>query len=109
MLTVLRARAPAAPALARATDTLAAGHNLWLIGPFQFTGEPPEKLPKPPTGPAGWWEVPYELGYARQFEFLAVTRARELVPMSEAAPAGINPYENLPLFRARGWKPEPEK
>jgi tetratricopeptide (TPR) repeat protein len=93
---------PLGTALTRAADTLASGHRLWLVGWFTFNGQLPARLPKPPHGPQGWYEAPYEAVWAQQFAYLVVTRAGKLERIYDGATGFISPYENLPIYLAQG-------
>ena len=100
----MRAKDPLKAAVARAADTLASGHRLWLVGWFVFNGQPPVR-PEPPQGPQGWQEAPYEEAWAQQFAYLVVTRAGKLETFDDGATGSISPYENLPVYLAQGWRP----
>ena len=95
---------PVGAALARAAETLAAGHRLWLLGWFVFNGQPPVQLPKPPHGPQGWNEVPYEDAWAQQFAYLVMTRAGRLETIEDGATGFIRSYKNLPVYLVQGWR-----
>ncbi|MPN28649.1 hypothetical protein SDC9_176092 [bioreactor metagenome] len=93
-----------APVITNCIETLSSGHSLWLIGWFEFNGQEPPVLPKPPKGPGGWNEVPYEDAWAAEVSFLVVNRAAELANVSPAHEKPISPYENLELYHVKGWK-----
>jgi hypothetical protein len=94
---------PMPPVIERCTHVLASGHRLWLVGLFQYNGAKPPDLPKPHNGPQGWAEDVYEAGWAAQISYLVVNHAGELAPVPEQSLQPISPYEDLPLYYARGW------
>ena len=97
---------PIRPILERITSTLQTGHRVWLVAGFWFlkSGEEPGKLPRPPLEERGWNETPYVMLWSRQVVSLIQRRAERISQV--AAPAGtpVNPYENLGLFVAQGWR-----
>jgi hypothetical protein len=95
---------PMPPVLQRCAEVLRSGHKLWMLGWFQFDGKKPPVLPRPPDGPEGWNEVPYEEGWAAQIPYLIVQHAGELAGVPGDPSVMISPFEDLSLHYARGWR-----
>jgi hypothetical protein len=107
---VLRARmteaAPIAPLLERVAQTLRSGHRVWLVGglPFLQPGERVEVLPPAPRGPAGWAAAPYVTSWGMQVAALLQQRAQGLEEVAVPAGRPVNPFEDVALVVARGWR-----
>ncbi len=95
---------PVLEALQKAEATLKAGNRLWLVGGFKYDGRPPVQMAPAPQNPAGWSEVAYERAWASCFSHLAVTSAVEFSEVTGLASSAVNPYENFPVYVARGKK-----
>ena len=99
--------------LAQAARVLASGHTLWIVGalagPAPGESQPPELPPPPlPNQPFGYLEACWR-GYIweRQMVHLLETRPQSVNLLHLGPAAGVNPYEDLPLFMATGWRGEP--
>jgi hypothetical protein len=96
---------PLADIFAPIEETLRNGGRLWLVGNFQFlkAGESFVKLPPAPHSPYGWYLPPYER-YWSQASAAFIQQNAEHVQLARAPDEAVNPYENLPVFVAWGWR-----
>jgi hypothetical protein len=96
---------PLADIFAPIEETLRNGGRLWLVGNFQFlkAGESFVKLPPAPHSPYGWYLPPYER-YWSQATAAFIQQNAEHVQLARAPDEAVNPYENLPVFVAWGWR-----
>src|SRR5882724_6329547 len=101
----LQTKDPIAPVIDRITSTLQSGNRVWLVGNIPFTQEPlPEILPAP-NNPWGWFDVPYSYYWGVQVtQFLSAHCQRSAVVIAPSTNC-VNPFENLPVVVATGWKP----
>jgi hypothetical protein len=100
---------PVGPLLEQARQTLRNGHDLWMVGAFQF---PPPGQPQPLLPPYREdmvLDVPaahYWSSWMFQFSQMIQDHATSLDQVELSTPGGdtINPLENMLLLRFRGWK-----
>jgi hypothetical protein len=96
-----------APLLERATETLRAGHHVWIAGMLAVpaAGQPvPADLPPPPLPHSGWSDRPYALNWLEQMDQSLRNHSREFKLVYETAPGNLNFMENLQLYRVAGWQ-----
>jgi hypothetical protein len=103
----MKSSGPIRPLLARMSETLRSGNSLWLVG--GFPPQPKGPLTEPPPAPdrrSGWNNHAYVSSWGAQSDHLVQTLACrvESVPTSSSEP--VNPYENLMLRTAQGWRRE---
>jgi hypothetical protein len=98
----MQTKDPIAPVIDRITSTLQSGNRVWLIGNMPFTQQPlPEILPAPNNPFAG----PHSFYWGVQVtQFLSAHCQRSAVVIAPS-PDCVNPFENLPVVVATGWKP----
>ena len=101
----MQTKDPIAPVIDRITSTLQSGNRVWLVGNIPFSQEPlPEILPAP-NNPWGWSDRPYSSYWGAQVtQFLSAHCQRSAVAIAPSTNC-VNPFENLPVFVATGWKP----
>lgn len=96
----------------RMAATLRAGHQVWVVSSATSVGA--MKIPKdneePPKGPhlpplinSGWAEWPYCDNWSAQVAWFLKNHSKQFEQVSQTE-KDVNPYENLILFRAIGWK-----
>jgi hypothetical protein len=92
--------------LARMAETLRSGNSLWLVGAFRLRskGLLAETLPPAPDSRSGWNNYVYISNWAAQAEHLVQAGACEVEAIAVFSDARVNPYENLELQVARGWR-----
>jgi len=98
----MQTKDPIAPVIDRITSTLQSGNRVWLVGNIPFTQQPlPEILPAPNNPFAG----PYSFYWGAQVtQFLSAHSQHSAVVVVPSTNC-VNPFENLPVFVATGWKP----
>jgi hypothetical protein len=95
---------PMAPVLREITDTLRGGNSVWIVG--NMAAMPPQRPPPPVLGqPIKWWSrylyywsaqvLTHLLGHALQEQVLEI-------PVD----GPVNCFENLPVSRFFGYKPD---
>lgn len=97
------------PVLEKITATLRAGGQVWVVGCVEVPPQeqpPPASLPAPPLEHWGWSQTPYIFNWADQLQFLLKDHCARFEIVSLPCDDDINPYENLKLARASGWKTE---
>ena len=105
LMAKMQIKDPIAPVMDRITSTLQSGNRVWLVGNMPFTQERlPEILPAP-NNPWGWFDAPYSFYWGVQVtQFLSAHCPQGTVVMAPSTNC-VNPFENLPLAVAAGWRP----
>jgi len=102
------------PVLGAIANTLASGHNVWLVGSIPIArwkdGPPgPTPLPPPPAEmPTRWWEGSYLYWWNQQITTLLLDHAQEGKVETIAAPGPVNHFEDVSVARFTGYKPGTE-
>jgi hypothetical protein len=102
----------ARPVLDRVAATLQSGHRVWIVGWVPVTPpskEPPPDLPPAPHGPEGWFDPPYTQSWGAQLYYLLASGAQTVARVPLATKDRINPFENMGLSVASGWRAPGEK
>jgi hypothetical protein len=96
---------PLADIFAPIEETLRNGGRVWLVGNFQFLKEGTAfvKLPPAPHSPYGWYLPPYERYWSQATAAFVQHNAQQL-HLARPPDTAVNPYENLPIFVAWGWR-----
>lgn len=98
---------PLQPAFDRASRVLESGGRVWLVGAVSFPekGQLPPELPPAPNGPGGWYSGYYLYAWNMQLGHFINTHvtAGEVVDLK--IKEQISPYENMPLYVFKGWRP----
>jgi hypothetical protein len=97
------------PVLHAIADTLASGHNVWLVGSIpiaRWKDLPPGPTPLPPPPsemPTGWWFGSYLDWWNQQVTTLLLDHAQ--LGKSEAfdAPLPVNHFEDVSVLRFTGY------
>lgn len=97
---------PIEPVLTQAEDVLRKGGTVWLVGYFIFLNppQPPPSLPRPGEGPEGWRGEPYMQAYGMQTTYFLQKNAARGRPVETPVEQKVNPFENLPVSVATGWR-----
>jgi hypothetical protein len=98
---------PDRPVLDRVSETLKAGHRVWIVGwvPVIRVGkEPPPDLPPAPNSPSGWLEGPYDQRWGSQLYYLIALHGRtaKVIPIDPKDP--VDYFENMLLGVVSGWR-----
>lgn len=101
-----RGAAGVADELARIESVLRAGGAVWLVG--EPMSPPPGRaapsLPPAPAGPQGWRAGPYLDMWELQLGALLRAHAGAVEPVALPDAGPVNAWENVPLYRANGWR-----
>ncbi len=100
-------RAIMAPVIASLDRALRGGHRVWLVGPLPVprAGAAAPVLAPAPDPRAGWSSVLYQHVWATQAgAFLQAHARRIAVEEAAASDAPTNPFENVILVAADGWR-----
>ena len=92
-----------ADVLQLATNTLRAGHNVWLVGGATFSPRQPlGPLPPAPQSRFGWDNLAYRTSWSEQLADVIQRNALDAkrVPVNDGYV--VNPIENVPLIVATG-------
>ena len=98
---------PIRPVIEKANAALRSGHKVFIVGWFGF---PPPNHTFAPLSPAplpdGSWPSDYyanewSLRFARSLQ----THATEITPSPVQSPTRVNPFEDVSLIVASGWRP----
>jgi hypothetical protein len=101
---------PEQPVLDRISATLQSGRRVWIVGwlpAVRLSKDPPPDLPPAPNGPAGWFDEPYNWTWGAQLYYLIATRSLVAVAAPIHSNDPINPFENMGLYVAAGWRKTP--
>ncbi len=99
------------PVLHAIADTLASGHNVWLVGsiPIERRKEaPPGSSPPPPPPsemPTGWWFGAYLYWWNQQVITLLLDHAQLGKSEAFSAPGPVNHFEDVSVLRFSGYNP----
>jgi hypothetical protein len=100
---------PLAPVWTKISETLRAGHKVWVVGGLLF-GRPggiPPQLPPAWMGPDGRWHGgPYYAVWQAQAGHFLSLHAAAGSRIGVVARQPIRDYENLSLSVFEGWKPD---
>ena len=101
----IQTKNPIAPVIDRITSTLQSGNRVWFVGDMPFGQGPLPEIRPAPNNPWGWSAGPYQSYWGAEVtEFLSAHSRRAAVVVDPSTNC-VNPYENLPVFVATGWKP----
>ena len=102
-----------APVLHAITNTLASGHNVWVVGSIPVTrakdapaGSTP--LPPPSEMPTGWWFGSYLYWWNQQVTALLLDHAQLGKSEAFSAPGPVNHFEDVSVLRFTGYNPGSE-
>jgi hypothetical protein len=110
---LLKTRLAAAHPIADVLDdmhrTLAAGHQVWLLGELRFPrpGHPAPVLAPAPTPQNGWHDFLYSRSWSLQVGAYVRDHARSVRLIPIPAPDRISPLEDMSLIVASGWRDGP--
>jgi len=91
------------------TNTLASGHNVWLLGSIpiaRWKDAPPGPTPLPPRPsemPTRWWFGSYLSWWNQQVTTLLLDRAQQGKAETIAAPGPVNHLEDVLVVRFTGY------
>jgi len=88
---------PMEPVLSKITDTLAAGHNVWVVGmlPKIPPGAQLSPIPLPPHPVTGWFCSTYFKHWGFQIALTLASKAQERLLMGIPLAQAVNPFENV--------------
>ena len=95
------------PVFDKITATLQSGHRVWVVGNLEIpeTGTPlPGDLPPPPLSGSGWSDLPYSSRWTAQAAGFLANHSLQFARVDQETNANVNPYEDLQLFEASGWR-----
>jgi len=95
------------PVLHAITNTLASGHDVWLVGsiPIARSSGPTPLPPRPSEMPTGWWVGSYLYWWNLQVTTLLLDHAQQGNAETIAAPGPVNHFEDVSVVRFTGYKP----
>ena len=102
------------PVLHAIADTLASGHNVWLVGSIPIARRkdaPPGSSPPPPPPsemPTGWWFGAYLYWWNQQVITLLLDHAQLGKSEAFSAPGPVNHFEDVSVLRFSGYNPGSE-
>jgi len=100
------------PVLHAITDTLASGHNVWVVGSVpiaRWKDAPPGSTPPPPSEmPTGWWYGSYLYWWNQQVTTVLLDHAQLGKSEAFAAPGPVNHFEDVSVLRFSGYNPGTE-
>jgi hypothetical protein len=98
---------PLSPTLQKMTRTLSEGHRVWLVGELDSPrrGQIPRPLPPAPASRYGWSESAYQSAWSQMAAFTLQTHRTSLERVDLGLDTAVNPYEDVPLLVAQGWRP----
>jgi hypothetical protein len=102
------------PVLHAIANTLASGHNVWLVGSIpiaRWKDVPPGPTPLPPPPsemPTGWWFGSYLEWWNQQVTTLLLDHAQLGKSEAFAAPRPVNHFEDVSVLRFTGYNPGTE-
>ena len=96
------------PVLQAITDTLASGHNVWVVGSIPIArakDAPPGSTPLPPPSemPTGWWFGSYSYWWNQQVIALLLEHAQMGKSEAFSAPGPVNYFEDVSVLRFSGY------
>ena len=103
-----------APVLHAIADTLASGHNVWLVGSIPIERRkdaPPGSTPLPPRPsemPTGWWFGSYLYWWNQQVITFLLDHAQLGKSEAFAPPGPVNHFEDVSVLRFTGYNPDTE-
>lgn len=101
----MQTKDPIAPVIDQITSTLQSGNRVWLVGEIPFDEEPLPEIRPAPNNPWDWREPVYSFYWGVQVtQYLSAHCQRSAVVIDPSTNC-VNPFENLPVFVATGWKP----
>jgi hypothetical protein len=97
---------PLQDVMRRLSDTLQAGHRVWVLGPLPFhLHVVPAPLPLAPGAASGWQEFAYSRQWQAEVSVFLRDHATQIeTVLPPLPPAQVDNYENLPLTVASGWR-----
>jgi hypothetical protein len=102
------------PVLHAIANTLASGHNVWLVGSIpiaRWKDVPPGPTPLPPPPsemPTGWWFGSYLDWWNQQVTTALLDHAQLGKSEAFAAPRPVNHFEDVSVLRFTGYNPDSE-
>jgi hypothetical protein len=99
------------PVLRAITNTLASGHDVWIVGSIPIARSrdappgPTSLPPLPSEMPTGWWFGSYLLWWNQQVTTLLLDHAQQAQVEAIAAPGPVNHFEDASVVRFTGYKP----
>lgn len=99
------------PVLRAITNTLASGHDVWVVGSIPIARSrdappgPTSLPPLPSEMPTGWWFGSYLLWWNQQVTTLLLDHAQQAQVEAIAAPGPVNHFEDASVVRFTGYKP----
>jgi hypothetical protein len=102
------------PVLHAIANTLASGHNVWLVGSIpiaRWKDVPPGPTPLPPPPsemPTGWWFGSYSYWWNQQVTTLLLDHAQLGKSEAFAALRPVNHFEDVSVLRFTGYNPGTE-
>ena len=98
---------PIRPVLDGVKRTLASGHRVWIVWspPHQRAGPKFPPLPPAPGAPSGWYSGPYLIQWWAQVGDYVRTHAGGVSHHPPVHEGPVNPYEDMRLSSAQGWRP----
>jgi len=95
------------PVFAKISETLQAGHRVWVVGWMNAPAPgapPPADLPPAPLKFTGWSDTPYTIRWNEQVAHFLTHHSREFGRIPVPVKGEVNYHENLNLFIASGWQ-----
>jgi hypothetical protein len=100
--------------LHKISDTLARGHDVWVMGSIpiaRWKDAPIGPTPPPPLPsemPTGWWFGSYLQWWNQQVTTLLLDKAQQVNAEMIATPMPVNHFEDVSVVRFTGYKPHTE-
>jgi hypothetical protein len=97
---------PLRDVMRRLSETLQAGHRVWVLGPLPFhLRVAPTPLPLAPGAATGWQEFAYSRQWQAQVGVFLRDHVTHIETVLPPLPTEqVENYENLPLTVASGWR-----
>jgi len=96
------------------TNTLASGHDVWLVGSIPIPRlqhrprRPTPPPPRPSEMPNRWWEGSYLYRWNQQLTAILLDHTRQAESKTIATPGPVNHFEDVSVVRFTGYRPSVE-